>query len=1138
MKKIIVTFATCLAFACVPPSSSKEEDTRVVVLPADGGGGGGGGAGGGGGTDMMAADAAADAGGPAQCDDGEDNDGDGDIDLADPGCGSAQDDDESDDPRAPQCSDEEDNDADGFVDFPADPGCGSDADDDESDDVVIQPQCGDGIDNDQDGRVDLADPGCVSPADPNEADPPMPPACSNGVDDDADGQTDFPFDIGCATAGDDTEEDGPAPPQCGDGVDNDGDGNVDFPDDPGCAGVGDADETDPPVPPACADGRDNDRDGRIDYPDDRGCESAADGSETGSCGAQYDPLDLDAGQIVRGDSRRGRFESRGSCGGQGAAEVVFTYRVDRPIEALVVSTAHEGTEVETVLYVRRACLDNNTEVACSREPLDDVARNELRIEHPALGDYYVFLDGATGRGGVYALSVDEVPLAQCLNAVDDDDDGRIDYPQDPGCVEPEDRDEEDPEILPACADDEDNDGDGLIDYPLDVGCQAAADNDEVDVCGQGIAAGDYPADEPFVLGSTAADDATNSFNGTCGNAPGQKEVVYRYANPHNANLVFSVRNEESVNNLILYARTACADPASEVACDTGEQQMERQGEIALERMPPGDIYIFVDSAFGLGGAFKLTVESERLPPGCSDGVDNDEDGFLDADDVGCEDDDDEDERDPGLEDPIPACWNEIDDDDDGAIDYPFDPGCAAKGGLDEEDPPELPACANGENDDEDERIDWPDDGGCHAKGDDDEVNQRPGECGNRVDDDMDGLADFPADPGCHSAGDLSEADDERRPACADERDNDRDGLVDYPFDPGCVAAGHRDETDPEEPHACSNGADDDEDGIIDFPRDPGCTFAGDGDEDDPAFPPQCANGLDDDGNGRMDWPDDPGCRFAGDATENNVGGQVPVRCADGVDNDDDGLVDLADVGCSGVRDDDEADLPEAPFCADGEDNDEDGDTDWPDDEGCAAAGDECEQDGFGVCDGVCLDLQNDVANCGICGRACDDGVECIDGFCGGLFTFEGILENTPEADIGGWRQCHRSTYGSNNELNPILAACDGELIMYGCRQINQANWQLLAMGERVEVFRDTGDRNNNLNNHNGVAWYFSTGTSIGFVLPGTPVSRNSCDTARDQPQFRLCWHTSGNRMNGGYRCGARTGLNGAQDWERAIWTSQ
>ena len=69
----------------------------------------------------------------AQCSDETDNDGDGLTDFpADPGCTSAQDDDET-DPPPTQCSDETDNDGDGLTDFPADPGCTSAQDNDEAD---------------------------------------------------------------------------------------------------------------------------------------------------------------------------------------------------------------------------------------------------------------------------------------------------------------------------------------------------------------------------------------------------------------------------------------------------------------------------------------------------------------------------------------------------------------------------------------------------------------------------------------------------------------------------------------------------------------------------------------------------------------------------------------------------------------------------------------------------------------------------------------------------------------------------------------------------------------------------------------------------------------------------------------------
>ena len=61
------------------------------------------------------------------------------------------------------------------------------------------------------------------------------------------------------------------------------------------------------------------------------------------------------------------------------------------------------------------------------------------------------------------------------------------------------------------------------------------------------------------------------------------------------------------------------------------------------------------------------------------------------------------------------------------------------------------------------------------------------------------------------------------------------------------------------------------------------------------------------------------------------------------------------------------------------------------------------------------------------------------------------------------------------------------------------------MGERNEVFQNTGDRNNNLHNHNGVDWYFSANTSMGFVQPGTGVGRNTCDiNVLAEADLRLC----------------------------------
>ena len=77
------------------------------------------------------------------------------------------------------------------------------------------------------------------------------------------------------------------------------------------------------------------------------------------------------------------------------------------------------------------------------------------------------------------VAVVPLPPAACSDGSDNDGDGLIDYPQDPGCSAADDNDETD---LPACADGRDNDGDGVIDFPSDKGCTAVDDNDEKDVC--------------------------------------------------------------------------------------------------------------------------------------------------------------------------------------------------------------------------------------------------------------------------------------------------------------------------------------------------------------------------------------------------------------------------------------------------------------------------------------------------------------------------------------------------------------------------------------------------------------------------------------------------------------------------------
>ncbi len=67
-------------------------------------------------------------------------------------------------------------------------------------------------------------------------------------------------------------------------------------------------------------------------------------------------------------------------------------------------------------------------------------------------------------------------LKKCANGIDDDGDGKIDYPNDPGCTSASDNNETD--SVYKCSDGIDNDGDDVIDYPYEPGCESANDTSE------------------------------------------------------------------------------------------------------------------------------------------------------------------------------------------------------------------------------------------------------------------------------------------------------------------------------------------------------------------------------------------------------------------------------------------------------------------------------------------------------------------------------------------------------------------------------------------------------------------------------------------------------------------------------------
>ena len=134
------------------------------------------------------------------------------------------------------------------------------------------------------------------------------------------------------------------------------------------------------------------------------------------------------------------------------------------------------------------------------------------------------------------------------------------------------------------------------------------------------------------------------------------------------------------------------------------------------------------------------------------------------------------------------CNDGLDNDGDGLIDFPNDPGCDSPGDNTENTP--SPQCSDGSDNDGDLQTDWPFDVGC--QGPTDPTENSGAACSDGLDNDGDSATDFPADPDCTGPTDGSET---TYQACQDGLDNDGDLVIDFPADPGCHSAFDDAETD-------------------------------------------------------------------------------------------------------------------------------------------------------------------------------------------------------------------------------------------------------------------------------------------------------------------------------------------------------
>ncbi|MDQ3365472.1 MAG: hypothetical protein M3680_08595 [Myxococcota bacterium] len=555
--------------------------------------------------------------------------------------------------------------------------------------------------------------------------------------------------VGCGgNSGNNAQVDaGPTRAACDDGIDNDGDGKTDYPYDPGCVlAQADSEADDCPSGPGCpqcANGIDDNGDGMTDFPEDPGCMSAADNAEF-----LENPIACGVGLVIKGlpfsGMATGTFDGQStsmittSCGGGGGASgYAYLIHLARP-RVLVATTDMPGTTADTVLDLRSAnCSEPSAHIACN----DDIGMrspSSLTVSLDA-GSYYLIVQGKTVSAvGPYELhvqtfagegtacaTVDEcgpglvcrTPAGGsqqvctgtvCNDGVDDDGDGKTDFPADPGCSAIDDDTEDDAcpsgPGCPACGDGVDNDGDGATDYPADSSCFAASGTTESCTQTEPLAT----ITQQVTSGTTVG--AVNDYTPSCGTTSTTTphtagDVALQLDVPPMATLNLTLSSSHSAVHALLDASCAAA-----VACSNPTNMQ-------LQSIPAGRYYVVVDGFSNATGTFSLTTTGTVAPGGSCEGPLFAAGAFTCAAGLACT-------GPAGQRTCFSECADGVDNNGNGKTDYPNDPGCTSPA-----DTTEQSVCPGA---------------GCPA-------------CSNTTDDDADGQIDYPADFGCGSAGDPNEA---------------------------------------------------------------------------------------------------------------------------------------------------------------------------------------------------------------------------------------------------------------------------------------------------------------------------------------------------------------------------------------------
>ncbi len=584
--------------------------------------------------------------------------------------------------------------------------------------TILTPQCQDGIDNDNDGLTDLEDPGCTDEFDNDESDGTT--QCQDGIDNDNDGLVDMQ-DPGCDTPQDNDESDGTS--QCQDGIDNDYDGLVDYPQDPGCTSPQDESELHTLA-------------GTLNFTQvkviiynnsflteeiiqrgdvvnfELGPLIRTDAYvENTFLALDFDPVEVnfeipstsftrtDVDEIIAGEEDVFGFnfadglvpglheviltrEDAVAQTGLGveAEEFRFFVNVTEPDEFFEVELTTTPTQGVAPLTIQTTCYitsgndapfdvsltddDGFTYQTVLNSPFDNITQS-ITYTQPGTYNIECGMVDADGDDNSDQTAV-TVYAPQCNDGLDNDNDGLTDL-DDPGCIDEFDNNESDG--TSQCQDGIDNDGDNLIDMN-DPGCDTPQDDNETNII---VDTGDLEIQSVAVYVNS-----TSSFiseNDLVRISLDQKDLWQdvRVINTYQTTQL----NNVTVNAYILNTGIMADGDQKNLS---GQESREFYVDFDFNTDPitAGNYTVLIEATHTSGAFDDFTYELEIytpiivIDPQCSDGLDNDNDGLVDyPQDPGCDSETDDDEYNVVI---IPQCDDGLDNDNDGLTDLE-DPGC-------------------------------------------------------------------------------------------------------------------------------------------------------------------------------------------------------------------------------------------------------------------------------------------------------------------------------------------------------------------------------------------------------------------------------------------------------------------------------